>query len=153
MLESALGESNPGQRWHLWALLLAAPVVLVLIGGAVIQFGGGRGGEWGCSADRPLIFERDRAKADEIAAWARVHGDSDDYYTDLPSSLAAFAACGMVSVYTNSVFVAQWGGVPDDAGGFWYSPRKSPEGYDMWGMICRSPIDLGGGWWECGMAP
>ena len=39
----------------------------------------------------------------------------------------------------------------DDAGGYWYAPGASPAGHDMYGMICEEPVDLGGGWGECGM--
>ncbi|MCL2543482.1 MAG: hypothetical protein FWE71_13640 [Nocardioidaceae bacterium] len=48
-------------------------------------------------------------------------------------------------------FFPQWEGMPDDAGGYFYSPDRSPDGLDMRGMICRAPIDLGSGWWMCGM--
>ncbi|WP_272917534.1 hypothetical protein [Nocardioides flavescens] len=41
--------------------------------------------------------------------------------------------------------------MPDDAGGFFHVASGSPEGKDMAGMICESPVDLSDGWWLCGM--
>jgi hypothetical protein len=134
----------------LWWVIPPLVLLGLMMAGAAMTFAGL--GDWGCSADRPLKFERDRWKADEIVLWARANGDWHDYYTELPPDLAPFAACGLVSVYSDSVFVAQWSGIPDDAGGFWFSPGRSPEGFDMWGMICHDPADLGDGWWRCGMA-
>ena len=48
-------------------------------------------------------------------------------------------------------FFPQWYGSPDDAGGYVYSPDREPEGMDMSGMTCQDPVDLGSGWWMCGM--
>ena len=49
------------------------------------------------------------------------------------------------------VFFPQWYGIPDDGGGYLWSPGGPPEGYDMAGMVCTEPVDLGDGWWMCGM--
>ncbi|GAB08842.1 hypothetical protein GOARA_021_00790 [Gordonia araii NBRC 100433] len=82
----------------------------------------------------------------------------DDMYGNLlPLHLRYLAANGRMSGSTGGIsadgirFFPQWIGVPDDAGGFLYSPSGSPEGYDMYGMQCRGPVALGGGWWMCGM--
>ena len=50
-----------------------------------------------------------------------------------------------------ATFFPQWFGIPDDAGGYFWSPGESPAGEDMAGMLCQRPVDLGGGWWMCGM--
>lgn len=71
---------------------------------------------------------------------------------DLPSHLAGVFVSGYVTTDgAGGVFVPMWAGVPDDAGGFWYTPGQSPEGRDMWGMECREPVRLDGDWWACGI--
>ena len=52
---------------------------------------------------------------------------------------------------TDGRFFPQWIGIPDDAGGYIYSPSGSPAQADMYGMICSNPVDLGDGWWTCGL--
>ena len=49
------------------------------------------------------------------------------------------------------MFFPQWMGIPDDAGGYIWSPGASPEGVDLYGMLCQAPVNLGDGWWMCGM--
>ena len=49
------------------------------------------------------------------------------------------------------LFFPQWVGVPDDAGGYVYSP-VSPEGADLYGPPCHQPHRLGGGWWTCNLS-
>lgn len=47
-------------------------------------------------------------------------------------------------------FFPQWIGIPDDAGGYLYSPDgRSPAGADLFGKLCDEPVDLGDGWWMC----
>jgi hypothetical protein len=78
-----------------------------------------------------------------------------DYYGNkLPLPLRFLTADGRVSdeEQNGSRFFAQWFGIPDDAGGYVYSPGKSPEGASLYGLFCRGPVDLGGGWWMCGLA-
>ncbi|MEV7964282.1 hypothetical protein [Oerskovia paurometabola] len=70
----------------------------------------------------------------------------------LPNALRYVSANGRVDRYEDGrVFVPQWLGMPDDAGGFWFSPGESPAGLDMHGMICADPVPLEGEWWACGM--
>ncbi len=106
---------------------------------------------WGDEAKRPLKYPRDAEKMAEIVDWVQANGNCRDMYVELPREYEAFTAGGLTSCWGETVFLAQWSGIPDDAGGYWYSPRESPEGWDMWGMICRDPVDLGDGWWRCGM--
>lgn len=71
----------------------------------------------------------------------------------LPNALQYVSANGRVDRYEDGrVFVPQRLGMPDDAGGFWFSPGESPAGLDMHGMICADPVPLEGEWWACGMA-
>jgi hypothetical protein len=107
---------------------------------------------WGSEAKRPLEFPRDTAKAEQIVTWVHENGDCRDMYQHLPKQYAAFTAGGLTSCWRETVFLPQWSGIPDDAGGYWYSRDESPEGWDMWGMLCSDPVDLGDGWWKCGMA-
>jgi hypothetical protein len=106
---------------------------------------------WVSESKRPLEFPRDTAKAEEIVTWVHENGDCRDMYVELPREFAAFTAGGLTSCWRETVFLPQWSGIPDDAGGYWYSPNESPQGWDMWGMICENPVDLGDGWWKCGM--
>lgn len=89
--------------------------------------------------------------------------DSSDYYGEpLPIPLRWLSADGNVSSQCavcdgggpdapRALFFAQWFGIPDDAGGYAYSPDRRPAGMDMFGMACLDPVDLGDGWWMCGM--
>jgi hypothetical protein len=77
---------------------------------------------------------------------------SDYYGAKLPVPLRFLTEGGQVSEHDGSRFFPQWIGIPDDAGGYLYSPHGSPEGVDLYGMSCTGPVDLGGGWWMCGMA-
>lgn len=75
-----------------------------------------------------------------------------EYYgNQLPWTLRFLVAEGRVSVRDGSRFFPQWIGIPDDAGGYLYDPVESPEGVDMYGFICADPVDLGDGWWMCGL--
>ena len=73
------------------------------------------------------------------------------YGNRLPVPLRFLTATGRVSDQEGSRFFPQWVGIPDDAGGYLYNPKQSPEGVDLYGRECRSPVDLGGGWWMCEM--
>ncbi|MGA5543793.1 hypothetical protein ACPCIR_18230 [Mycobacterium sp. NPDC051198] len=73
------------------------------------------------------------------------------YGNQLPVSLRFLVAEGRVSNRGGSRFFPQWIGIPDDAGGYLYDPIESPEGADLYGDICRNPVDLGDGWWMCGL--
>lgn len=77
----------------------------------------------------------------------------DDYYgAPLPLHLRFLSASGKVSGDADGArFFPQWIGIPDDAGGYWYSPGRSPQGYDMYGLICTEPKPLGSDWWMCGL--
>lgn len=76
-----------------------------------------------------------------------------DYYGNaLPLPLRFLSVGGKVSAGPDGArFFPQWIGTPDDAGGYWHSPARSPAGNDMYGMICTDPVPLGDDWWMCGM--
>jgi len=82
------------------------------------------------------------------------HHDPGDGVTggSLPWPLRGLTADGSSSkTAAGGTFFPQWFGLPDDAGGYFWSPDGSPAGEDMAGMLCQRPIDLGDGWWMCGM--
>ena len=76
---------------------------------------------------------------------------ADGYYgPTLPQDLQHLSVTDRVSIYNDgSFFVPRWTGIPDDAGGIWWS-QMSPEFRDMYGMACIEPVDLNGDWWLCG---
>ncbi|MBL0885985.1 hypothetical protein [Myceligenerans indicum] len=78
-------------------------------------------------------------------------------YAELPPTLEFVAVTGSVDVHhatddpdTVTIFVPQWARLVDDAGGYIYSPHRTPH-LDMHGMPCTDPVRLDGGWWSCGM--
>ena len=94
------------------------------------------------------------------AALDDVDTGSDEYYGDrLPARYSWLTVDGRAVPHPmrgerdvpESVFFPQWYGIPDDGGGYIWSPDGSPEGMDMAGARCHDPVDLGDGWWMCGM--
>lgn len=76
------------------------------------------------------------------------HDPGTDYYgSTLPPNLRVLAVDGRSSAKDGVRFFPQWIGIPDDAHGFLYSPGRAPVGFDMYGLECREPRDLGDGWW------
>ncbi len=97
-----------------------------------------------------LWFATHRAAYDAAAAAAPRGGD--DYYgADLPLVWRWVSVDGRVVEKDGALFFPQWYGIPDDGGGYFFSPGASPRGEDMAGMICQRPTNLGDGWWMCGM--
>lgn len=94
-------------------------------------------------------FRTHRALFDQ--AVATFEPDDSYYGAELPVALRPLSANGRVRSDADGLFFPQWLGMPDDAGGYFYAPDSSPEGADMFGFSCRDPIDLGHGWWVCGM--
>lgn len=91
---------------------------------------------------------------------ARQTDPGPDYYGNpLPWPLRFLTADGNVSAVSageqeadpGTLFFPQWIGIPDDAGGYLYSAEGAPAGADLYGSLCRNPVDLGGGWWMCNM--
>ncbi|MHA7134871.1 hypothetical protein [Oerskovia turbata] len=89
----------------------------------------------------------------EVAALPRgtADGGAQGAETLLPPALRHVSADGRAEAREGGrVFVPQWLGMPDDAGGFWFSPGESPAGLDMRGMPCADPVRVEGDWWACG---
>lgn len=97
-------------------------------------------------------FEEHRGEFNQAVDWAEeANCCSSAYYGDpLPASLAHLTARGLVSGDLQDLYFVQWHGIPDDSGGFFYSPDGTPQG-DMFGTACFKPVDLDDGWWMCGM--
>jgi len=74
------------------------------------------------------------------------------YGNALPLPLRFLSSEGRVSEQEGSRFFPQWVGIPDDAGGYLFNPARSPRGVDLYGSPCSDPVDLGEGWWMCGLA-
>lgn len=125
-----------GRRW----LAVSAPVVTVVLAAATVN--------WSVVAPA-TYFELHRPLYDH--AVANAHPDDSFYGADLPVALRPLAAQGRVARVDGMLFFPQWIGIPDDAGGYWWSPDRSPAGADMFGMACVHPEPLGGGWWACGL--
>lgn len=98
-------------------------------------------------------FEILRPGLEKVASWDVVaEGKDTSMYVHLPLVLTWTASRGMVTPSDGGVvFIPMWSGWRENAGGYWYSPDHSPEYGDMWGNPCLDPIDLGDGWWACGM--
>lgn len=98
-------------------------------------------------------FELMRPDLDAVASLPLVtNNPQPEYYEHLPPDLAHTAVFGLVSVDgRGGVFVPQWSGIPDDAGGFIYWPHAGVPQWDMWGMSCSEPTRLDGQWWACGL--
>lgn len=135
MAAAVLVARRSGRRGVVLLAAIATPVVLAMVV------------NWGAFAPR-LWFESHRPFY-ALAAQSAVR--SEEYYgAPLPLHWRFLSATGSVSTVDGAQFFPLWLGIPDDAGGYFYSPDASPEGLDMYGMICVEPVDLGGGWWLCG---
>ncbi|RHA40981.1 hypothetical protein D1825_09330 [Cellulomonas rhizosphaerae] len=100
-------------------------------------------------------FEVMRADLVEAAAQRVDQVDADSYLgTRLPAHLAALSESGTTLTRDGTVFFPQWFGIPDDAGGYFYTASgEPPTGWDMFGEPCTEPLPLEPHWWACGMNP
>lgn len=119
-----------------WTRGVSVTVLVVL---AVIA-----GFNWSVLAPRAW-FETHRALYDLTTNDAM----GGDYYGTSLGWLRPLTASGNASRTETDLFYPQWIGIPDDAGGYLWSPSASPAGVDLYGTICVDPVDLGGGWWLC----
>lgn len=97
------------------------------------------------------FFERHREDFDRVAQLVdgQPGAPTGEEYYNLPKDLRYLSATDRVSIFDDgSFFIPRWTGIPDDAGGLWYS-TTSPKGRDMYGLWCADPTDLGDGWWAC----
>ena len=143
-------------RPHLWRTSVTIAVLLVAAAvGAVVWSFTVMATAFGFCDTRHADFDRDREDLDAVLAWVTGTKHASEYYTHLPEELAHLSGTedGLISIGADgSVFVPQWAGIPDDAGGYIHTPDDtSPQGWDMWGMECEDPTRLDGGWWACGL--
>ncbi|GAA4638712.1 hypothetical protein GCM10023114_45550 [Mycolicibacterium sediminis] len=130
-----------GRRWSAWVLVV--PVIVVLT--VLVNPG------WRVASG--AYFQVHRPLFD--LALGTAPGPS--YYgAPLPLPLRFLTVTGKVSSLgeegSDGRFFPQWAGIPDDAGGYLYSPGGSPVGVDLYGSLCADPVDLGDDWWMCGLA-
>lgn len=124
------------RMWPVWT----AAVTTLLLAAPVYNWSGVAPEAW---------FETHRPLYERAARTAEV--DDSFYGSLLPLELRPLAATGKVSRRAGGLFFPLWIGIPDDAGGYFYTPHRSPAGADMYGTVCTDPVDLGDGWWMCGM--
>lgn len=148
-------DGTPG-RPYLWrtSVTIVSVLGVAAVGAAVWAFAI-IARAFGIGESRHADFDRDREDLDAVVAWVNGTKHESEYYTELPQDLAHLSGTedGLISIGPDGrVFVPQWAGIPDDAGGYIYSPDDtSPEGWDMWGMDCENQTRLDGGWWACGL--
>lgn len=129
-----VGCRRSGRRWLGWVLVPMVAGVVVLAAPY-----------W--SAPK-VWFALHRPLYDAALA---VQPETGYYGSRLPAHLSVLSVNGSSSVAGGVRFFPQWVGTPDDAGGFLYSPAGPPVGFDMYGAACGAPVELGGGWWMCGL--
>ncbi|KAB2811886.1 hypothetical protein F9L07_08585 [Pimelobacter simplex] len=144
------GMGLAGWAWRSWrraVAALGAALLLATLGAWSMQTTLPR---LGVVRDHEAWFEAHRA--DFVTAASRGSGVDAATGSRLPDDLRYLSIDGRVSrTDGNALFFAQWTAIPDDAGGFWFSPERPPSDFDMYGMLCTNPVDLGDGWWSCGM--
>lgn len=120
--------------WPVWAAAAAATVtILVLFNWSAVS------PKWWFTTHKPL-YEHART----------IDPGPGRYGSRLPLWLGPLSADGRSSGTARGRFLPQW--IDDDgAGGYIYSPHRSPAGADLYGTRCRGPVDLGDGWWTCGL--
>jgi hypothetical protein len=103
------------------------------------------------SAD--LIYEAHRSDFTTLATMAK-DGQLTDrtaYGNTLSLRLRYLSTTGRVNWVGGSLFVPRRVVFPDNSAGFWYVPKGSPVGKDMFGTQCSSPVHLDTQWWACGL--
>lgn len=139
-----------------WVVVLGAVVGLGILSGRRWALVGGVGVtlllcaatfNWSAVAPRAW-FELHRPLYDHAVQSTQT---DDSYYgASLPLALRPLSANGRVADQEGVLVFPQWLGIPDDAGGYVWSPDRRPE-VDMFGYWCDQPVDLGDGWWMCAM--
>ncbi len=100
-----------------------------------------------------LIYQAHRADFRQVADLA-TSGDLTDktaYGNDLSLRLRYLSTTGRVNWVGSSLFVPRRVVFPNNSAGFWYVPKGSPLGKDMFGTECSDPVRLDGHWWACGL--
>jgi len=107
------------------------------------------------SPNRPadLVYQAHRADFRQLATLA-ASGDLPDktaYGNTLSLRLRYMSTTGRVNWVNGALFVPRRVVFPDNSAGFWYVPKGSPVGKDMFGTQCSAPVHLDTHWWACGM--
>jgi hypothetical protein len=148
-----------GQGWgfrriyRLGVLLFVVVALGVIIVGSIIIFTSPHSYTPGEPIRTVGGFADERDRFDEAADYVRAsaRGSSDFYLVDLTTEYADLSAHAYAEVQGDAVFFPQWLEPDSGGGGFMRLTAGSPEGVDMHGQACTGPVDLGDGWWACGM--
>ena len=143
--------ATAGLVWWAWRRVVAVLCAGVLVAGLAAWALQPTAPRLGIAIDYRAWFQDHRADFERAAADLPDDCCEEYYGEALPGDLRYLTVDGRVSRFDGDLFFPQWKALVDDAGGYWYAPGASPAGHDMYGMICEDPVDLGGGWWECGM--
>lgn len=133
-----------GRRWRRGGAVVATGIALLALGQLLDPPHYG---------PRATFVALEHGLHDVARAHEQLQRDEQNGRADLPRRLQHLSVTSSVALAGPAIFVPRWSGIPDDAGGYWYSPDGSPQGYDMSGMICESPTRMAGDWWACGLAP
>lgn len=107
---------------------------------------------FGVTRDPVGWFEEHRDEFEEAAEWSDGRCCVDDGSSiRLPDHLDHLSDNGRVHGGEGRFFFPQWFGIPDDAGGFWYSPDGRPGDMAVFGTGCFSRELLDDEWLSCGM--
>ncbi|HEX7824491.1 MAG TPA: hypothetical protein VF477_06300 [Mycobacterium sp.] len=117
-----------GRRWVLLATLVPALVVVMAVVNSM----------WVVA---PRMWFNTHRSLFETAAAADFR----------PVQLRFLTADGRVEIDGSTKYFPQHLGLPDEMGGYMYSPDADPTSSEFYGFFCRTPIPLGGDWWMCGM--
>ena len=108
------------------------------------------------SPNRPadLVYQAHRSDFTTLATLAK-SGDLPDktaYGNNLSLRLRYLSSTGRVNWVGGSLFVPRRVVFPNNSAGFWYVPKGTPVGKDMFGTECSAPVHLDNHWWACGMS-
>ena len=128
---------------RLWAaVVIAVPAFVMILPTTTVPYPGARAAfdVW-----RPSLVRA-------VQSASSAEAGQDFYGSPLPASLAPLTVLGTADRRSDGALsLAQWSGMPDDAGGYWYTDGASPQGRDMCGAPRLDPIALEPHWWACGM--
>lgn len=100
-----------------------------------------------------LIYQAHRSDFTTIATMAHKgeFPDKSTYGNGLSMRLRYLSSTGRVTWVKGSLFVPRQVIFPASSAGFWYVPKGSPVGLDMFGTVCSQPVLLDRNWWACGL--
>ncbi len=100
------------------------------------------------------IYSAHRSDFTTIATLARAGEltDTTSYGNNLSLRMRYLSTTGRVNWIQGSLFVPRRVVFPHNSAGFWYVPKGSPVGLDMFGTACARPVHLDQHWWACGIS-